>query len=68
MQEQRSGVSRRNVGRIAGYVTEVATLKTDKKTSNIGGLFVASCLSTQGIIILTKIPKIKQPDLMAQNQ
>ncbi len=25
--------SRRNAGRIASYVTEVATLKTDKKTS-----------------------------------
>jgi len=25
-------------------VTEVATLKTDKKTSKIGVLFIASCL------------------------
>ena len=37
---------RRNVGRIAGYVTEVATQKTGKKTSNTGGLFIASCLRT----------------------
>ena len=37
---------RRNVGRIAGYVTEVATQKTGKKTSNTGGLFIASCLTT----------------------
>ena len=36
--------SRRNAGRIASYVTEIATPKTSKKTSNTGGLFIASCL------------------------
>jgi len=36
--------SRRNAGRIASYATEIATPKTSKKTSNMGGLFIASCL------------------------
>jgi hypothetical protein len=36
--------SRRNGGYIAGYATVVATQKTDKKTSKIGGLFIAICL------------------------
>ena len=36
--------SRRNVARIASYVTEVATPKTNNKTNNFGGLFIASCL------------------------
>ncbi len=34
------------VGRIASYATETTRLKTDKKTSKVGGLFVSSCLST----------------------
>jgi len=32
--------SRRNAGRIASYATEIAT----PKTSNTGGVFIASCL------------------------
>ncbi len=36
--------SRRNIGRIAGYVTEVTTPKTDKKTSNNDKLVIANCL------------------------
>ncbi len=31
--------SRRNAGHIASYVTEVATLKTDKKTSKMGVIY-----------------------------
>jgi hypothetical protein len=31
--------------RIASYETISTTQKTDKKTSKVGGLFVASCLS-----------------------
>jgi hypothetical protein len=29
---------------MTGYVTEVATLKTDKKTSKMGALLIVSCL------------------------
>jgi hypothetical protein len=32
------------VERIAGYVTEVTRLKTDKKASKVGGLFIAVAL------------------------
>ncbi len=32
------------VERIAGYVSEATRLKTDKKASTVGGLFIASCL------------------------
>ncbi len=33
------------VERIAGYVTEAARLKTNKKASKVGGLLIASCLT-----------------------
>ncbi len=37
-------------------MTEVATLKTAKKTSKIGGLFIASCLSP--LVKMDTIPKL----------
>ncbi len=46
MQEQ---LPMHNVGRIASYVTGVATPKTNKKTSNFGGLFIACCLKELGV-------------------
>ena len=36
--------SRRRNRRIASYATVSTTQKTGKKTSKVGGLFVASCL------------------------
>ena len=44
MQEQ---LPRHNVGHITSYVTGVATPKTNKKTSNFEGLFIASCLNSE---------------------
>ncbi len=49
---------RRNAGRIAGYVTKVTTQETGKKTSNTGGLFIASC---QNVIFVIFNPPNQLP-------
>ncbi len=42
-------------GRIAGYVTEVTRLNTDKKASKMGRLFASSCLTTNLNFCLDKV-------------